>query len=178
MKAKLILMGVVAAVLLSLVSCAGAPQSEPPQFITYTDEANGFSIDYPQGWDVNPKESSDVKVAIWSKRLGTNATGILVAKYSAPGYTLKAFADFQIDALGDTITDYAPVSTEELTVYGVPAIEHTYNETVSPTAYTTVKVYLVDGGTGWIIGFPCPQRSLDSYGSIFDAALGSFRLLE
>ena len=171
----------IAALLLVTVFCiisASCGPSGPPQYVTYTDEVNGFSIDYPQGWDVNPKESSDVKVAIWSKKFGINAAGILVAKHDAPGYTLKAFSDFQIDALPDIIDDYAPISTEELTVYGIPAIKHTYSQTVTPTAYKTVKVYLVEGRTGWVLYFPCPQKSLDSYKSIFDTALNSFRLID
>jgi len=44
------------------VSCMSL---EPSQFLTYTDEANRFSIDYPQGWYIeNPKERPTIKVAI------------------------------------------------------------------------------------------------------------------
>ena len=171
----------IAALLLVTVFCiisASCGPSEPLRFLTYSDEVNGFSIDYPQGWDVNPKKSSDVKVAIWSKKFGINAAGILVVKDNAPGHTLKTFSDFQIAALPDIIDDYAPISTEELTVDGIPAIRHTYNQTATSTAYTTVNVYLVEDGKGWIIGFPCPQKSLDSHKSIFDIALDSFRLID
>ena len=101
----------------------------------------------------------------------------MVAKYEAPGYSLKSFSEFQISALPDIIKDYVPTSTKELTINGMPAIKHTYTETVTPTSYTSVKVYLVENGTGWILGFNSPQKSFDSYKSTFNTALHSFRLL-
>ena len=176
-KAILTIATLVLVMTLSAIGVSCGP-SEPSQFLTYTDEANRFSIDYPQGWDVNPEESSDVKVAIWSKKFGINAAGILVAKYKATGYTLKTFSDFQIEALPNIIKDYAPISTEELTINGIPAIEHVYGHTVTPTSYITMRVYLVEDGTGWILGFPCPQKSLDSFKSTFETVLNSLRLFK
>ncbi len=158
------------------VSCG---PSEPAQFLTYTDEADGFSIDYLQGWDIEyTEERPEIKVAIWSKKFGLNPVGILVAKYEASGYSLEGFSELQMGALPDITEDYVPISTEELTINGIPAIKHTYTETVVPTTYTSVKAYLVANGTGWILGFYCPQESFDSYKSTFDTALNSFRLLK
>ena len=33
----------------------------PPteEYLTYTDEANGFSISYPEGWKIRPEEESN-----------------------------------------------------------------------------------------------------------------------
>ena len=158
------------------VSCK---PSEPAQFLTYTDEANGFSIDYPQGWHIkHPKDPPELKVSIWSKQYGLNPVGTLVGKYEAPGWDLEGFSELRMQHLSDKSEDYAPISTEELTVNGMPAIKHTYTKTVTLTSYKSVEIYLVENGTAWILAFDCPQKSFDSYESIFDTAINSFRLLK
>jgi len=145
--------------------------------VTYTDDANGFSIDYPEGWHVeHPKEPAELKVAIWSKKWGTGMAGIMVAKESVPGLSLEAYSKLRIQYLSDA-EDYVPISTEELTITGMQAIKHTYTCTVGQTSYARVQVYLMQNETGWFLGFDCPQKSFDSYQSIRDTVLNSFRLL-
>ena len=157
------------------VSCG---PSEPSQFLTYTDETNGFSIDYPDSWNAGDSREPQVKVAIWEKEFGLNPIGIMVVKWAAPGYNLESFAEFQINALLDITEDYIAASTEELTISGIPAIKHTYTHTIGLTTYKSVKAYLVENGTGWILGFDSPQKSFDSHRSIFETSLNSFRLLK
>ena len=164
-------------IILSVIGVNCGP-SGPPQYVKYTDDANGFSIDYPEGWHVeHPKEPAELKVAIWSKKWGTDRAAIMVAKESVPGLSLEAYSKLRIQHLSDTDKDYAPVLTEELTISGIPAIKHTYTSTVGQTSYTSVQVYLVENGTGWVFGFVCPQKSFDSYRPIRDTAFNGFRLL-
>ncbi|MBA7569247.1 hypothetical protein ES708_10985 [subsurface metagenome] len=163
-------------VLLILSSSCGP--SEPLQFVTYTSKTEGFSIDYPDSWNAGDSKEPQVKVAIWEKEFGLNPIGMRVAKYAAPGYNMESFAEFQINALPDITKDYISFSTEKLTISGIPAIKHTYTHTVGPTTYKSVKAYLVENGTGWILGFDSPQKSFDSYKSIFETSLNSFRLFK
>ncbi len=158
------------------VSCG---PSEPTQFVTYTDEAEGFSIDYPEGWYIeHPEDRPTIKVAIWSARLGANRTCIMVTKESGTVQSLESYSELRTQHLSDTAEDYVVISTEELTINGIPAIKHTYTETLGTTPYRSVQVYLVEDGTGWLFGFACPQKSFDSYRSACDTVLNSFRLLE
>lgn len=157
------------------ISCGS---SEPPQFVTYTSETEGFSIDYPDSWNAGDSREPQVKVAIWEKEFGPNPVGIMVAKYATSGYNLESFAEFQINALPDITEDYISISMEQLTISGISAIKHTYTNTVGPTTYKSVKAYLVENGTGWILGFDSPQKSFDSYSYIFETFLNSFKLLK
>jgi len=158
------------------VSCG---PSEPAQFVTYTDEADGFSIDYPEGWYIeHPEDRPTIKVAIWSKRLGANRACIMVTKESVPVQSLESYSELRMQHLSDTAKDYVPISTKELTINGTPSIKHTYTETLGTTPYTGMQVYLVEDRTGWLFGFACPQKSFDSYKSTCDTALNSFRLLK
>jgi uncharacterized lipoprotein YehR (DUF1307 family) len=177
-KVILTITALVLVVTLSGIGVACGP-SEPSQFLTYTDEANGFSIDYPQGWYIErPAERPTIKVSIWSKRLGVDRACIMVTKESVSVQSLESYSELRMQHLSDTAKDYVSISTEELTINDISAVKHTYAETVGTTPYETVQVYLVDDGSGWLFGFACPQKSFDSYKSTFDTALNSFRLLK
>ncbi len=157
-------------------SCGAA---ETANFVTYTNEAKGFSIDYPEGWEVEPfPETPKSMVSISTKTWNLKAVRIMVYKSEAPDLNLEDFSEAQIQWASDNVADYALIFTEASTVRGVSAIKHTYSYTVASTTYVSLKVYLVHNGTGWIVCFDAPQESLDAYESIFDSSLDSFRLLE
>jgi len=153
--------------------------SETSTFVTYTNEAKGFSIDYPEGWEVEPfPEPPKSMVAISTKTWNLKTVRIMVFKSEALDLTLADFSEVQIQWACDNTADYTLIFTEALNVRGIAAIKHTYNCTIASTNYFSMKVYLVQNGTGWILCFDVPQESLDSYESIFDSSLNSFRLLE
>jgi len=158
------------------VSCMSL---EPSQFLTYTDEANGFSIEYPNNWHTDtPKDSPELKVSIWEKEFGLNPAGIMVAKYAASGNTLESFFEYRKNYLVSNIKNYSPISTEELTISGVPSMKHTYTKTVGPTTYKSVEVCIIKNNTGWVLVFNSPEASFDSYKSAFNTCFNSFRLLK
>jgi hypothetical protein len=168
------------------VSCG---PSQPTQFETYTDEASGFSIDYPQGWHIDEhpnEECPELKVSIQEKKYTSNPVAICVYKYEMESsleteVLLKAFAVGRMKVLPNEHADYTPVSTEELTINGMPAIKHIYTSVAHlafhTAPYKCVEVYLVENGTGWILRFYCPEESFDSYESTWDTVINSFRLL-
>jgi hypothetical protein len=158
------------------VSCG---TSETVTFVTYTNEAKGFSIDYPEGWVVEPfPETPKSMVSISTKTWNLKTVRIMVFKSEAPDLSLADFSELQMQSVRDTAKDYALIFTEASTVRGISAIKHTYNCTIASTTYFSLKVYLVQDGIGWILCFDVPQESLDTYESIFDSSLNSFRLLE
>lgn len=151
--------------------------SEPLQFLTYTDEANGFSIDYPQGWDIK-YEQPKYKVAFYIETWDLKVVCIFVYKEWSRGLSLEWWSETLIQAACDNVEDYVPISTEELTINGMPAIKHTCTCTIGSTPCKKVMVSLVEGETVWTLFFDSPQKSFDSYKSTFDTALNSFRLLK
>ena len=71
------------AVALSVISLSCGP-SGPPQFMTYTDENNGYAIDHPEKWYVEyPVGHPEIKVAIWKRKVGHDPIGIMVYKSEA-----------------------------------------------------------------------------------------------
>ena len=166
------------AVTLSVIG-AGCGPSEPSQFVTYIDEENGFSIDHPDNWNVEtPSNPPELKVSIYEKIVGLNPVGIMVGKYQASGYDLESFTEFRKGFLSDSCQEYVSISTEQLTVNGIPVIKHFYTETVGQTSYKITEVCLIDDGTGWIVRFNSPEKSFDSYKTIYNTAFDSFRLIK
>jgi hypothetical protein len=181
---------------------ASCGPSQPTQFETYTDEASGFSIDYPQGWDVVTDVAHvNVLCNIWEYKLAKEKTGVQVAKYServaasesfsaselkeAVG-SANSFSALLMEGLPDNYQDYVAVSAEELTINGIPAIKHTFTGSIKirlafgvpdTISYKWVQVYLVENGVGWLIHCSCPEESFDSYESTWDTVINSFRLL-
>ena len=152
--------------------------SEVSHFATYTNEAKGFSIGYPEDWEVDPLTDPPQMVSISTKTWNLKTVRIMVYKSEASDLSLEDFSELQIQSVLDNATDYALIFTEALTVRDVSAIKHTYNCTIASTTYFSMKVYLVQDETGWILCFDVPQESLDAYESIFNISLNSFQLLE
>ena len=157
------------------VSCEAL---ETPQFVTYTNEAKGFSIDYPEGWEVEPfPEHPKGMVSICTKTLLLKDVCINVYKTEAPLLSLEDFSEVQIQSACDITEDYTLTSREELVINGILAIKHDYNCTRGSTTYFSLEVYLVYDGKGWILSLYAPLEAFDAYESIFDSSLKSFRLL-
>ena len=180
MSKKVILIIIILVLVVTLsISVGSCGSSEPSQFVTYTDETNRFSIEYPDDWHINtPKNPPELKVSIWEKEVGLNPVGLMVGKYEVSGYSLEDFSEFRKNFLFNKTKDYISIYTEELTIDGIPALKHTYTETVGSTTYKSVNVCLVEDEIGWILSFNSPQKSFDSYKPIFDTSFNSFRLLE
>jgi hypothetical protein len=170
------------ACLLVMTSClvsGSCETSETVNFVTYTNEAKGFSIDYPESWEIEPfPEAPKSMVSISTKTWNLKTVRIMVYKSEAPGLSLEEFSELQMQSVSDTAKDYALIFTEAFKVRDIAAIKHTYNCTIASTVYFSLKVYLVQDGTGWILCFDVPQESRDAYESIFESSLNSFRLLE
>jgi hypothetical protein len=164
-------------IVLSL-SYGGCTSPKPSQFLTYTDKANGFSIDYPKGWYIkHPKKPPQLKVAIYSKKYGISPVGILVGKYNALGYDVKSFSKNRIKYLANNTQNFNSISTEEITINGRKAIKHVFTSKVGRTSYKSMEIYLVENGKGWIIRFTSPQKTFDSYKFVFNTSLNSFKLI-
>ncbi len=170
---------VIAAVTIFGTMSISCRTTENSQIVTYVDEENGFSIDYPDNWNIEtPSNPPELKVSIYEKKIGINPVGIMVGKYKAPGYNLESFTEFRKGFLSDTGKDYISISTEQIMIGNMPAIKHFYTESVGPTLYKIVEISMFDENIGWIVRFNSPEKSFDNYETIYDTALNSFSLLK
>lgn len=180
----------VALVLLVASACGGggaAPTPTPtptptaaPAYKTHTNVVRGFSISYPGDWVEAP---------------GVMALGALAA-YRAPSACGGGFANMNVlredlpvsMSLQDfweanqpdlaTIQGYAPISEEEITLCGLPAIKHVCTTTMRGTTAKHVQAFLVEGKVGWLIMCSTAADCWNQYEPVFDAIINSFELLD
>jgi hypothetical protein len=64
-------LAIMAALALTVVACAAGSESEPSDWMTYTDEIAGFEISYPNGWelDLTPVAPQEEVRALFENRL-------------------------------------------------------------------------------------------------------------
>lgn len=159
--------------------------SEPTpssMFLTYTDETNGFSISYPQDWEIVSEERLHAPqiAAFWApkaehkgKPLFTLAREDRLAETSLERYFEEARATLE----GSVGYNYSFVSKDELVINGILAVKHVLTYDHEGERLKSMQVYLGQGKSGWVMTFVCAPEYFGTWEPTFDAIASSFRLL-
>ncbi|MDD5590369.1 MAG: PsbP-related protein [Dehalococcoidales bacterium] len=148
-----------------------------PEFVTYTDETNGFAISYPQNWQSVPQDllTGRELIAFWDITQEDDIpTYLSVTSEQVSMEDVNVYYQASQEAI-ETQADgsYVFVSEGEEIINGVPAVKHIF--TLSDIAF--IHIYLLDGQTGWIINM---WTSPDSFGELeptLNEIASSFELL-
>ncbi|MBA7594491.1 hypothetical protein ES703_01435 [subsurface metagenome] len=180
--------------LLLCFACGGGEEEATPTptptagYLTYTDEANGFSIWYPEDWDRD--ESAEGTTLFRSPRsfpCGGSAPDefhpyVCVYYWQYPS---KVDLQQEFDLLkqeSEQWRGYTHISTEEMTVNGVPAIKHVFTYRLEVTSHTFKRAYVVlaNERTLYIIECFCQECAWDWEGCWpnFDTIIHSFQILD
>ncbi|MBA7623883.1 hypothetical protein ES703_31282 [subsurface metagenome] len=181
MKAKKLIVLTLCAILLGSTFACGSGGGEGEEYLLYTDEDNRFSILYPEDWVKYPEELLEefVLVSFWSTSLcGEEGPSFRVRTDEVPPATsIQTFFEAVKRALGDW-PEYTPISEEELSVGGRPAIKHVYTYVAQAGTISVMLLILVEGTTGWSIFCFSPSACWSQYESSFDKIVDSFQLLQ
>jgi len=157
------------------------PPTPPPGFVTYTDKTIGFSIFYPNSWQVEgDKVYNSVGFIAPSRCLGENIISS-VYNFGTEYPSLETY--YSEIALNRSYWDnYHLISKENLIIDGVPAIKVicTFGEYTN-SGYTIIKemdVFLIREQTLWSIGGGCATTCWDTYEGTFNTMLNSFQILD
>lgn len=158
------------------------PTSTPtPAYETYTDVVNGFSIEYPQGWNKYPEEYMEEEILIGYGD-SSRCDGILSNFNVGQEKLLVSMSvqDFweEVKQQLATLEGYAPISEEEITIYGLPAIKHVYIFMYQGEPLKNAQAFLVEGKTAWGIICTSAPNCWSQYESTFDTIINSFKLLD
>jgi hypothetical protein len=148
-------------------------------FLTYTDEAVGFSISYPEKWE-RMSEEEDVLVGFEAPEAeyDVRANCVVVHEEVPSRGTLQSyFAKNKID-FQKQLKEYTPISEEELTIDGMPAIKHVFTFSKKKTTFKQMQIYLKQGKVGWVVGFTSVPETFNSHQSTFETIAASFHLFE
>ena len=181
----LVLPLLVAGVLSAGISCGGggtAPAETPASFYTlYSDEANGFSIQYPHSWQLDAGEALPeglmVVCSAESTCGGFTAKVAVQCEELPSAMTAAMYLEAQRLGLG-LVGGYTAISDETVMADGETAVKHVYTLAGGNSTRKAMGLYLVDGMTGWVVTGVSALDCWSQYEPVFDAVLHSFRLVD
>ncbi len=204
MKSKvLILLTLLAMLLVSTMACGGGGEPDPAPtpgitptptptatptpivtptptagYITYTDEANGFSISYPEDWEIKPGAEAGFVIFMASSACDAYTANFLVTDVQLPtSGSVQGFSEvvkeYYVEDMGFTL-----VSEEELTLGGTAAIKLVFTGVARGQAMSIMRVVLTEGKPGWRVSGSCATECWPQYEPLFNTMVNSFRLLD
>jgi len=188
MKANtLVVFTLLAMLMVSTLACGGGAKEHgvtvPPitGYTTYTDEANGFSISYPENWNAvqrleTPERS---EVAFVDPRFCCSTpVGVSVVKEELPhGMSVVEYFESGLSLLTSTYQWYTNISQEQATLDEGTAIKHVYTGGFYRFD-ANIEFYLVEGSKGWVMTSRVSPPLEEQYELVFDTMVNSFRLLD
>lgn len=150
---------------------------------TYTNEAEGFSFQYPSDWTVmDGKELYDASlddtavVSLYAPDGFGSASNVLVNKTQAD-YTLFDYTKSDFEQEFSSIFDEVSVTgLSNVNIDGVPAIELGLSINTGAGPLVVVRYYYIVGDYTYIISGTIRQSAIDSDGPVIDAIIGSYTI--
>lgn len=162
----------------TLTSTPTPTPTSPAGYLTYTDKANGFSISYPEDWDIVQDWMSTHVSFRDSVLYGIFASTIdVVSEDLLYSMSIQAFHDAAKLNFQDS-EGYTLVSEEELIIDGKTAIKHVYTMSVLGLTGKQMEVYLMEDKTVWILNFNTVPAFWSQYEDTFNTVARSFRLFD
>jgi hypothetical protein len=180
-----VVIGILPALMLGLTAgCETVKPNEyptPSALLTYTDTNKGFSISYPQDWELVPKDllSDQDIVGFWAPEAENKGKPIVsVAKQECSPDTNPEhyFQTLEAALQGSPAYDYQLISQENLTIDGSAAIKHTFAYMRGEERLKAMQIYLVKSESVWIMTCLCSPEFFDLFKPAFDAIVSSFRV--
>ncbi|MFC1846289.1 PsbP-related protein [Chloroflexota bacterium] len=150
--------------------------SQAPLFITYSDEINGFSIQYPGEWLPMPAESLESAIIGFSS-LGEypdSNVKVIVSRISlASKMTVSAFYEKLIKDIYSQ-TGYSLHSKQEQSINNRHVIKLLYSFNSEEFSFKGTRLLLVQNNYGWIITCISDHASFEDLEPTFNEIYGSF----
>jgi hypothetical protein len=154
-------------------------------YLTFIDDINGLAIDYPGDWEPIPDEYME-----WfAGEMGVTgfwapvACGDFIANFNVVNEPLPF--SMSVETYFDSskrhlrsLEGYGPVSEEEITVNGMTAMRHLFNQTSDGDTIRQMQVYLVRDETGWVLTYSTSSSCWQQYEPVFNHMTDSFRFLD
>jgi len=154
------------------------PTPEPtPAYLTYTDAANGFSIEYPADWSVQSLSSAPLVATAPVSCEGQRPTFTLW-KLGSPGSA--GVETFFSSIICDTFlsAERSFVSAEKMGVAGRAAIKWvSTQESSGAIPYLDTSYYVLSDTTAWVLSFTVIYTCRHEYLDIFDHMVDSFQFI-
>ena len=148
----------------------------PDGYVGYTDWENGFFLAYPEVWE--QEEQFGALVVFKGPMYKGSCPNFIVSK--VPFYQLTTAEEFirqTIELMGEVVEDFKLISTEELTINGIPAARGTFTWSLSGVDIKQQQVILIKENTCFVITITWLLATYDQYADTFDTIVNSFIFL-
>ncbi|MFC1847713.1 hypothetical protein ACFLXV_00160 [Chloroflexota bacterium] len=154
------------------------PTSTPEAaYITHNDALNGFSIAYPEDWEVNSFTTTLFELRA-PEQCNEQGVTFYIQKMGAP--TVTDIETFFGPILDDTFLspEIIFIYGEKVTVSGWAAIKWvTVITNANELPLKEMSVYVLETGAAWILTFTAAFNCWNQYEDAFEHMLSSFHLL-
>jgi len=146
-------------------------------YVVYTDEANGFTISYPEDWEIIPDVPEAVLIACRdNSSCEDHFPNFSVGKRElSQAMSVQTIFEEEKANLA-TLEGYTPISEEDVFLDGMPAIKHVFTLVVNEATVKVMEVLLVKGATLWFMPSECAPGCWGYSRDYFDTIVGSFHL--
>jgi hypothetical protein len=148
-------------------------------YLTYTDDTNGISFNYPDTWtDVTKifRDKYDLIAAFQSSQI-CNLSRPNFNIVTVPLCTISSASEFFETGIPSlqALSQYTAISTKVVMINGSEAVQHNYTNISNSKVIRLQQYFLVNNPTGYIITFSCAPDCFESYENDFDKIANSFK---
>lgn len=169
----------------SLPGSDGTPTPGPTPtaltgYVTYANETHGLAISCPEDWLLVSEDlysEDDVLIVQADTACGELPSVLRVKKTESPSpFTLEEYYQ-SVRTSYNATQGYSFVSDEEITVDGVPAMEHVYTMDIGQGTVEVMQVLFLEDTTLWILSCEAAAACWPAYEPTFDVVVASFQFL-
>ncbi len=144
---------------------------------SYVNSNYGFSIQYPQGWQVQENPTNAKAIVLFSDLQGGNLFDIDKKQYDTSQHSLKEFADTAFSAVQQALPSSTLINEGSLTVGGQDSYFIEYNSSSSNSTLVT-KIVLVKADTTDVYAITFVTTNSDYQGPVqqFDNVVSTFAI--
>lgn len=170
------------AVLDFTVSGAAAETSAAAELLSYTQESAGFTIGYPDGWEVLPLDEQNAVVFypmefVDEDHSELNAVFCYTVSDLEAMPTLQEYLDYTVSSTEeDPPENYKSIGSSIRSLDGLDMARYAYTYTEYGLNLTRVEFSTVDEDTIYIIELTATDEALDAMYDLFEAMALSFTI--
>jgi len=152
------------------------PQMET---LTYTDSEHGFSVEYPEDWDVQAGFMATIVTFVGPVEeetggaINVNIGAVDSAEF--PEMTLEEYVRLFKLKLEENASNYEEVEEHDAAVDGLAAIVWTWKEDLAGTTLMVTMAFFVKEDVVYAISYGATSELYDDYLDCFEVVLSTFK---
>lgn len=161
-------------ILVSFASCT----NPDGKWLSYTDNTNYFSINYPEQWKQNMRGNIVIFASPKdnSKDSFDENVNVVVQDLSKQSVNLEEYTTLTKNQITGMFGETAIVSIKNATIGGLPAKEMIYNMNYNGKELKLKQVWMIKGKVAYLLTYTAEPNKFDTYLEVATKIITSFKL--